>query len=75
MREYKVYQGIENKRRTYLAISAVVMPDEALEIANKYYKVHRGGLNIEAGYTIGKDLYIGYSDSKRSIPVWVITRK
>ena len=43
MSNYKIYQGIENKRRTYLAISAVVMPDEALEIANKYYKVHRGG--------------------------------
>ena len=72
---YDVYQGIEDKRKIYVAVSADIYPDEALKIANQHFKLNKLCLQIEAGYTKGKDLYIGYPKDKRTKPVWVITKK
>lgn len=73
--DYTVYQGIENKRKSYVAVSAEVKPDEAIKIANRHYKLNGLCLKAEAGYVIGDDLYAGYPDSKKATPVWIITRK
>lgn len=76
MRECKVYQCIENKKKIYIiTVSADVYPDDAIRIANQYFKLNKLCLQIEAGYTKGKDLYIGYPEDKRTKPVWVITKK
>lgn len=75
MNDYKVYQGIEDKRKIYVTVSAEIYPDEALRIANQHFKLNKLCLQIEAGYVIGKDLYIGYPDGRRSKPVWVVTKK
>ena len=73
---YDVYQGIEDKRRIYVALSAEVYPDDAIFIANQHFKVNKLCLQIEAGYTKGKDLYIGYpSKDEKAKPVWVVSKK
>lgn len=71
---YSVYQGIDN-HKIYVVVSATVNPDDALVIANKHFKLNKLCLWIEAGYTIGKDLYLGYPDGKKGKPVWVVTKR
>ena len=74
--DYKVYQGIENPRKAYVAVSAEIEPCiHATRLANKHFKTNLYSLRVEAGYVIGNNLYIGYSDDKKAEPVWVITRK
>ena len=74
---YQVFTGIENKRKTYIAVSAEIRPENALRIANDHFKasLSLNNFRVEAGYVLGKDLYIGYSDDRKSKPVWVVTRK
>lgn len=72
-KQYAVYEGIENKKKIYVTVSADVYPDDAIRIANQHFKLNKLCLQIEAGYTKGKDLYIGYSDDKRTKPVWVVS--
>ena len=73
MSEYKVYKA--KNGRTYISVSAEIRPDNALKIANQYLKESTKNIKVEAGYEIGKDLYLGYPDSKKARPVWVVTRK
>ena len=75
-KQYQVYQGIEDKRKIYVAVSADVHPDDAIKIANQHFKLKKLCLQIEAGYTKGKDLYIGYlSKNEKARPVWVVLKK
>ena len=72
---YSIYQGIEDKRKIYVAVSAEIYSDDAIKIANQHFKLNKLCLDIEAGYTIKNDLYIGYSNNMKSRPVWVVTKK
>ena len=76
MKDYKVYQGIEDKRKIYVAVSADIYPDEALKIANQHFKLNKLCLQIEAGYVKNKDLFIGYPNkNEKAKPMWVVTKK
>ena len=74
-KQYAVYEGIENKRKIYITVSADVYPDDAIVIANQHFKLNKLCLQIEAGYVKGKNLYLGYPEEKRTNPVWVVTKK
>ena len=74
-KEYAIYQGIENKQKIYVVVSADIYPDDAIVIANQHFKLNKLCLQIEAGYTKGTKLYLGYPEEKRTKPVWVITKK
>lgn len=74
-KEYLVFQGIEDKRKVYVAVPADETPDEAIRIANDKFRLNKLCLKVEAGYIHGKDLFLGFCDIKKSIPVWVVTKK
>lgn len=75
--KYQVYQGIENKRKVFVAVSAEIDPDEAIRIANDKFRLNKLCLNIEPGYTLGKYLFFGYpaGEHKNGKPIWVVTKK
>ena len=76
MSEYEVYKGL-NDRKVYVAVPAEIDPKEAIGIANKHLKLNKLCINVEAGYTRGNDLFLGYPDDndKKATPVWVVSKK
>ena len=76
--DYKVYCGIDNKRKIYITVSPKLAKKDAVRLANKYFKVCNTDLECVTGYTIGNDLYLGLqpiNDRRSSTGVWVITKK
>ena len=76
---YTVYQGIDNKRKSYVAVSrwewANIKEDQAIKIANKHFKVKADQLKCEKGYIVNRDLYLGNTKSPTAHKVWVISKK
>lgn len=76
---YSIYHGIEDRRKTFIAISrwewAGIKPEDAIKVANKHFKVKKDALKCEKGYIIGDDLYIGDDKTVTAHRVWVITKK
>ena len=76
---YSIYQGIENKRKIYIAISrwawAGIKPADAIKIANQHFKVKASDLKCEKGYIVNNELYLGETNNVHAHNVWVVTRK